>query len=311
MGFHLPEAAALEACARHVGPEAAAATAERVAAAEAAVPELAAAQAKAHASAEGPALLRANNATGFKGVYHDGIRFRAQRCEGAKTISLGRFSTAEAAALAYAWHAAAARADGGNLVVAAAPPATKGATSTVETPSGAPGMLTASRKRPADQALVAVASLSKAAKQACEETPPARESVVQQARIKLRAQAGAFGAPPLLDALSAPRETQRSTMKIRFFACSSCGKEFTKESFTRKQMKTPRAWRKCRACTKPPPAAFAGGNPATLVVAPVVRERKPSEQLQQLHALQVQAQIAHVQAQMAAVQAQISQLDAI
>eukprot|EP00966_Prymnesium_polylepis_P086186 1994889-Prymnesium_polylepis.1 len=39
-------------------------------------------------------------------------------------------------------------------------------------------------------------------------------------------------------------------MPPRFFACSSCGKEFTKESFTASQMKTPRAWRKCRACTK-------------------------------------------------------------
>jgi len=65
-------------------------------------PELTAAQAKMQASAEGLALVRADNATGFKRVYVDGGRFQVQVSEGGKSIYLGNFRTPEAAALAYA-----------------------------------------------------------------------------------------------------------------------------------------------------------------------------------------------------------------
>jgi hypothetical protein len=62
------------------------------------------AEAELQARAEGLVLARASNATGFKGVYRDGGRFQAATYAGGRLISLGRFSTPEAAALAYARH---------------------------------------------------------------------------------------------------------------------------------------------------------------------------------------------------------------
>eukprot|EP00966_Prymnesium_polylepis_P146480 3382935-Prymnesium_polylepis.1 len=102
--FNTPEAAAL-AYARHSEPEAAAAAAAKAEAAEA---ELTAAQAKAQARAEGLVLVHADNATGFKFVYRNCGRFKAEANEGGKCIHLGYFGTPEAAALAYARHIAAA-----------------------------------------------------------------------------------------------------------------------------------------------------------------------------------------------------------
>ena len=53
-------------------------------------------------------LVRADNTTGFKGVYRERGRLKAQAREGRKLIRLGNFGTPEAAALAYARHKAAA-----------------------------------------------------------------------------------------------------------------------------------------------------------------------------------------------------------
>ena len=64
-----------------------------------------AAEAHAAAAAEGLSLLHAENATGFKGVsYSNNLSkpFKAQLEHGGRTQSLGRFATAEAAALAVA-----------------------------------------------------------------------------------------------------------------------------------------------------------------------------------------------------------------
>jgi hypothetical protein len=65
-------------------------------------PEPTAAQAKAQARAEGLALVRADNATGCKGVYRHYGRFKVEAREGDKSmgkhIYLGTFSTPEAAA---------------------------------------------------------------------------------------------------------------------------------------------------------------------------------------------------------------------
>eukprot|EP00966_Prymnesium_polylepis_P259388 5991472-Prymnesium_polylepis.1 len=71
-------------------------------------PEPTAAQAKAQARAEGLALVRADNATGCKGVYRHYGRFKVEAREGDKSmgkhIYLGTFSTPEAAALVHARH---------------------------------------------------------------------------------------------------------------------------------------------------------------------------------------------------------------
>eukprot|EP00966_Prymnesium_polylepis_P277232 6405609-Prymnesium_polylepis.2 len=60
--------------------------------------------AKAQARAEGLVLVTADNMSGFKGVCRDGRNFKARVMEAGKQIHLGKFSTAEAAALAYARH---------------------------------------------------------------------------------------------------------------------------------------------------------------------------------------------------------------
>ena len=64
-----------------------------------------AAEAHAAAAAEGLALLRADNPTGFKGVSRSGSGskpFQAQLWRGGRNKTLGRFATAEEAALAVA-----------------------------------------------------------------------------------------------------------------------------------------------------------------------------------------------------------------
>ena len=65
-----------------------------------------------------------------------------------------------------------------------APPPVAAAASAAEAAAAAPGTLQAARKRPAEQAPAAAAGSSKAAKQARVAIPPAREGLVQQARIK-------------------------------------------------------------------------------------------------------------------------------
>ena len=63
------------------------------------------AEAHAAAAAEGLALLRAENATGFKGVNRNtgrGKPFQASLKHGGQNNSLGSFATAEEAALAVA-----------------------------------------------------------------------------------------------------------------------------------------------------------------------------------------------------------------
>ena len=67
----------------------------------------AAARALRDAASEGLTLVRAlDNATGFRGVYHDARAkskpFEATLCHGGKLEYLGRFAAAEEAALAYA-----------------------------------------------------------------------------------------------------------------------------------------------------------------------------------------------------------------
>ena len=99
--FDAAEEAAL-AYARHIGAEQAAA--EAAAAAEPAKPDLTAEEARAQARAEGLALVPADTATGFKGVSQDRSRFQAKGRRGGQPIHLGRFDTAEEAALAYARH---------------------------------------------------------------------------------------------------------------------------------------------------------------------------------------------------------------
>ena len=63
-----------------------------------------AAEAHAAAAAEGLALVRADNATGFKGVYHQPGQqtFKADVRHGGRNNALGTFVTAEEAALAVA-----------------------------------------------------------------------------------------------------------------------------------------------------------------------------------------------------------------
>jgi hypothetical protein len=70
-----------------------------------------AAEAHAAAAAEGLALLRADNAAGFKGVTHNAHTlkpFKAQAWQGGRVNSLGSFATAEEAALVVARSLAAA-----------------------------------------------------------------------------------------------------------------------------------------------------------------------------------------------------------
>ena len=97
--FATAEEAAL-AVARLLGPDG-------VAAALASKPApMTAAEAHAAAATEGLALLRADNATGFKGVARDDRRsskpFQAQLKHGGRHKNLGTFATAEEAALAVA-----------------------------------------------------------------------------------------------------------------------------------------------------------------------------------------------------------------
>ena len=99
--FATAEEAAL-AVARFLGPEGVAAALAPPA------PEpapMTAAEAHAAAAAEGLALLRAENPTGFKGVYRDDRNskpFRANLRHGGRKQYLGNFATAEEAALAVA-----------------------------------------------------------------------------------------------------------------------------------------------------------------------------------------------------------------
>jgi hypothetical protein len=66
----------------------------------------AAARARRDAASEGLTLVRSDNATGFKGVYHGKARkskpFHAMVWRDGKLEHLGNFATAEKAALAYA-----------------------------------------------------------------------------------------------------------------------------------------------------------------------------------------------------------------
>eukprot|EP00966_Prymnesium_polylepis_P004538 104219-Prymnesium_polylepis.1 len=62
-------------------------------------PEPTAAQAKSQARAQGLVLVRADTASGFKGVYRSGGMFEARANEDGKKIYIGHFGTPEAAAL--------------------------------------------------------------------------------------------------------------------------------------------------------------------------------------------------------------------
>jgi hypothetical protein len=74
---------------------------QRKASREAAAP-LTAAEAEAQAKAEGLALERAASASGYKGVYVKGRRFKAELARDGQNTSLGVFETAQEAALNYA-----------------------------------------------------------------------------------------------------------------------------------------------------------------------------------------------------------------
>ena len=72
------------------------------------------------AEAEGLTLVKADNFSGFKGVYfHNGRAkpYQVQVGRGGKTVHLGRFATAEAAALCYARTLEGRRFDGGDASV--------------------------------------------------------------------------------------------------------------------------------------------------------------------------------------------------
>ena len=99
--FATAEEAAL-AVARFLGPEGVAAA---LAAARPEPAPMTAAEAHAAAEEEGLALVRAENATGFKGVCRNGSAskpFKAQLWHGGRHNHLGLFATAEEAALAVA-----------------------------------------------------------------------------------------------------------------------------------------------------------------------------------------------------------------
>ena len=101
--FATAEEAAL-AVARFLGPQGV--VASLAAAATAALePAMTAAEAHAAAESEGLALLRAENTTGFKGVFFTNNAtkpFKAELTRGGRKNNLGTFATAEAAALAVA-----------------------------------------------------------------------------------------------------------------------------------------------------------------------------------------------------------------
>jgi ubiquitin/hemin uptake protein HemP len=109
--FATPEEAAL-CYARHIGAERAAAEAAEAADARIAAPQpLTADEARAAAAAEGLELVpSAKSKTGFKGVYNQDGKYKAQIMENGKLRHLGNFATPEEAALCYARHIGAERA---------------------------------------------------------------------------------------------------------------------------------------------------------------------------------------------------------
>ncbi len=93
--FATPEEAAL-CYARHIG-------AERAAAEAADAQPLTADEARVAAAAEGPELVpSAGGETGFKCVYKNNGKYKAQIRENGKLRNLGNFATPEEAALCYA-----------------------------------------------------------------------------------------------------------------------------------------------------------------------------------------------------------------
>ena len=119
--FATAEEAAL-AVARFLGPEGVAAALAPPAPPAAEPAPMTAAEAHAAAAAEGLALLRAENATGFKGVSRSNTiskPFKAELWRAGRKRNLGYFATAEEAALAVA------RALGPEVVASALAPPTR------------------------------------------------------------------------------------------------------------------------------------------------------------------------------------------
>ena len=120
LGTFTSAAEAALAVARHLGPAGCAAALAMPAAPE---PPMTEAEARRLAAAKGLSLVPAENATGWKGVSHDnrpGLSkpFQAAMKQGSERHSLGSFSSAAEAALAYARHLGPA-----GCAAATAPPA--------------------------------------------------------------------------------------------------------------------------------------------------------------------------------------------
>ena len=163
--FGTPEEAAL-AYARHVGIERAAREAAK---ARGEWPwQRAAEEAKAAAQREGLELVPADTPSGFKGVDRNSGKFAAQLREDGKLRYLGKFDTAEAAALAYARHVgiervareAASAEDGdgdgggGGVSSPAEPPAAAAPSRDAAAPSASSPTADAEPQRPAAEGLL-------------------------------------------------------------------------------------------------------------------------------------------------------------